>query len=136
VSMVYGWWKNENLEQRINIKFCVKIGKSASETLVLLTVAYGEYAMKELSVFEWQRWFKERRENVQDDPRSGKPKTQKTDADVDRVRTLVRSDRSLGVGVTAEELHMNRETVQHIVKEDLGMRKISAKMVPRSLKHD
>ena len=36
----------KNLEQWINIKFCVKIGKSASETLALLTVAYGEYAMK------------------------------------------------------------------------------------------
>jgi len=31
---------------------------------------------------------------------------------------------------------MNRETVQQIVKEDLGMRKISAKMVPRILPHD
>jgi hypothetical protein len=28
------------LEQRLNVKFCVKIGKSASETLALLTVAY------------------------------------------------------------------------------------------------
>jgi hypothetical protein len=28
------------------------------------------------------------------------------------------------------ELNMNRETVRQIVKEDLGMRKISAKMVP------
>ena len=39
------------LEQRINIKFCVKIGKSASETLAQLTVAYGEYAMEKSSVF-------------------------------------------------------------------------------------
>ena len=38
--------------------------------------------------------------------------------------------------VIAEELNMNRETVQQIVKEDLGMRKISAKMVPRILAHD
>jgi hypothetical protein len=37
---------DENLERRINIKFCVKIGKSASETSALLTVAYCEYAMK------------------------------------------------------------------------------------------
>jgi len=28
---------------------------------------------------------------------------------------------------------MNRETVRHIVKEDLGMRKFSAEMVPRIL---
>jgi hypothetical protein len=36
---------DKNLEQRINIKFCVKIGKSASEALALLTVTYGKYAM-------------------------------------------------------------------------------------------
>jgi hypothetical protein len=30
---------------------------------------------------------------------------------------------------------MNKETVRQIVKEDLGMRKISAKVVPRILTH-
>ena len=59
----------------------------------------------------------------------GSPKTQRTDANVDRVRTLVRSERKLGVRVIAEELNMNKETVRQIVKEHLGMRKISAKMV-------
>jgi hypothetical protein len=43
------------------------IGKSASEKLHMLILAYGEYAMRELSVFEWHRWFKERREVVQED---------------------------------------------------------------------
>jgi hypothetical protein len=37
---------DKNLLQRININFCMKVGKSASETLALLTVAYGEYTMK------------------------------------------------------------------------------------------
>ena len=92
----------KNLERRINNKFCVKTGKSASETLALSTVAYGEYAMKKSSVFEWHRRFKEGREDMQDDPRSGLTETQRTDANVDRVRTLVRSDRRLAVSVTAE----------------------------------
>jgi len=113
---------DKNLEQRINIKFCVKIGNSASETLALLTVTYDECAVKKSSVFEWHRLFKEGREDVQDDPRSGQPKTQRTDENVDRVRTLVRSDRRLGVRVIAEELNMNRETVRQIVKEDLGQK--------------
>jgi hypothetical protein len=76
---------DKNLEQRINTKFCVKIGKSTSETLALLTVAYGEYAMKKLSIFEWHRRIKKGQEDVQDNPRSGQPKTQRTDANVDRV---------------------------------------------------
>jgi hypothetical protein len=75
------------LEQRINIKFCVKIGRSASETLALLTVAIVENTMKKSSVFEWHRRFKEGRQDVQDDPRSGQSKTQRADANVDRVRT-------------------------------------------------
>jgi len=117
---------DKNLEQRINIKICVKIGKSASKTLALLTVAYGEYAMKKSSVFERHSRFKEGRD-VQDDPRSGQPKTHRTGANVDRVRTLVLSDRRLGVRIIAEELNMNRETVRQNVKEDLEMRKISNK---------
>jgi transposase len=56
------------LEQRINIKFCEKTGKSASETSALLT-------LKKSSAFEWHRQFKEGRENVQDDPRSRQQKT-------------------------------------------------------------
>jgi hypothetical protein len=32
---------DKNLEQRINIKFCAKIGKSASEILAWLTVTCG-----------------------------------------------------------------------------------------------
>jgi hypothetical protein len=32
---------DKNLEQRVNIKFCVKVGKGASETLAILTVVYG-----------------------------------------------------------------------------------------------
>jgi hypothetical protein len=60
---------DKNLEQRIDMKFRMKIGETASETLALLTVAYCDYDKKKLSVFEWHR----------------QPKTQKTDANVDRV---------------------------------------------------
>jgi hypothetical protein len=95
---------DKNLEQWINIKFCAKIGKSGSETLALLTVAYGECDLKKSSVFEWHRRFIAGRQNVQYDPRSVQPKTQRKDANVDRVRSLVRSDRRLGVRVIVEEL--------------------------------
>jgi hypothetical protein len=46
---VGGKMSDKNLEQWIIIKFCVKIGKSASETLTILTVAYGECAMTKSS---------------------------------------------------------------------------------------
>jgi hypothetical protein len=46
----------------------VKIGKSASETLAQLTLAYGEYAMKKSSVFKWHMQLKKGQEDTQDDP--------------------------------------------------------------------
>jgi hypothetical protein len=67
------------LEQRINIKFCAKLGKSASETLQMLTKTYGADAMKKSSVFEWHKRFKEGQEDVKDDERTGHPKTHETD---------------------------------------------------------
>jgi hypothetical protein len=68
------------LEQRINIKFfCAKLGKSESETLQMLTEAYGADAMKKSSVSEWHKKFKEGREDVKDDERTGRPKTHRTD---------------------------------------------------------
>jgi transposase len=90
--MVDGKMSDKNLKPQVNIKFCVKSGKSVSEILALLTVAYGGYAMKKSSVYEWHRRFNEGQEDVQDDPRIGQPKMQRTDANVDRVRTLVHSN--------------------------------------------
>jgi hypothetical protein len=91
-----------NLEQRINIEICVKIGKSASETIALLTLVYSEYAMMKSNIFEWHWQFKKGREVVQDDAGRGQPKTQRTDAYVDKVETLVRSDRRLSVRLIVE----------------------------------
>jgi hypothetical protein len=67
------------LEQRINIKFCAKLGKNASETLQMLTEAYGADAIKKSSVSEWRKRFKEGQEDVKDDKRTECPKTHWTD---------------------------------------------------------
>jgi hypothetical protein len=39
--------------------------------------------MKKAGVLEWHRQFKEGQQDVQDDPRSGQPKMQRADANVD-----------------------------------------------------
>jgi hypothetical protein len=52
VSVVYCWlMSDKNLEQRMNIKFWVRIGKSVSKILALLTLAYGKYDMEKSRVF-------------------------------------------------------------------------------------
>ena len=42
-------------EQRISAKFCVKLGKSTTETLAMLNTAYGNVAMKRSACFKWYK---------------------------------------------------------------------------------
>jgi len=42
-------------EQQVNIKFCVKLGKTATETLQLLRDAYSNEALSQARVFGWHR---------------------------------------------------------------------------------
>ena len=51
----------------------------------------------------------------------------------ERVRQKVWSDRRATVRMVANELSVNSERVWRIIPNDLGMRKIWAKMVPRLL---
>ena len=89
--------------------------------------------MSRTHLFEWHRRFREGREEVEDDLKSGRPFTSRTDENVECVRQKVLSDRRLTVRMIAYELAMNSERVWRIIMEDLGMRKICAKMVPRLL---
>ena len=70
---------------------------------------------------------------MEDDHRSGRPSTSRTDENVERVRQKVRSDRRLTVIMIADELGLNCERVWRFIAEGLGLRKICAKMVPRLL---
>ena len=52
---------------------------------------------------------------------------------VERVRSLVRSDRRLTLRMISGELNLNRFKVHQIFTQDLDMRKVCAKMVPKNL---
>lgn len=85
----------ENIEQRYAIKFCVKLNKSATETFASLTEAYGDATLSRTMVFKWHKAFKEGRENVEDDPRSGRPISSTNDENVEVVRAVMVKDRRL-----------------------------------------
>ncbi|GFW90301.1 transposable element Tc1 transposase [Trichonephila clavipes] len=75
----------------------------------------------------------EGRESIEDEPRSGRSSVSKTAENVVRVRDLVRLDRRLTVRMIGEELNLNHTSVHQILTNELKMRKICAKMVPKNL---
>ena len=121
------------IEQRINIKFCVKLGKTATETLKMLRDVYRDSSMSRARVFEWHKRFVKGREDVEDDLKSGGPCTSTTDTNIEKVRQLVRSDHRLTIRVIANEVRMDKEMVHTILVDTLGMRKVCAKTMPRLL---
>ena len=121
------------IEQRINIKYCVKLGKTATETLKMLCDVYGDSSMSRTRVFEWHKQFVEGRKDVEDDPKSGRPCTSTTDTNIEKVPQLVRSDRRLTIRVIANEVGMDKKTVCTILVDTLDMQKVCAKMAPTLL---
>ena len=51
-------------EQRANLKFLAKFGKTPSESFALLQQVYGEETLSCTRAFEWHKRFKEGREEV------------------------------------------------------------------------
>ena len=64
----------DTLEERYSIKFCLKLGKNATETYGMLQTAFRLSCMNRASVFEWHNIFKEDRESARDDERGGRSK--------------------------------------------------------------
>ena len=125
--------EERNFEQRCAIKFCVKLGETGIETFNKLKQAYGEHALSRSQVFKWFKAFSEDHESTKDEPRSGRHSTSKTDKNVEIVGTLVRSDRRLTLRMIGSELNLNHTTVHQIVSEELAMKKLCAKFVPKNL---
>jgi len=121
------------LEQRTNIIFIVKLGKSGNEIREMLVQVYGDNAMKKTAVYKWVKRFSEGRECVTDEEKSGRPATSRTEENIANVCQIVRENRRLTVRSTAEQVNINRETVRKILTEDLDMRKVCAKVVPKEL---
>ena len=117
-----------SVEQRTNIKFCVKLGKTATETFNMLLEVYGDSCMSRTRVFEWHKRFVDGQLSVEDDAKPGRPCSVKTDVNIEKVRELVRTDRHLTIRMMADQLGIDKKLVRSILVDNLGMRKVCAKM--------
>jgi len=77
--------------------------------------------------------FSEGRESVTNEERSGRPATSRTEENIAKFRQIVHENRRLTVRSIAEQVNIDRETVRKILTEDLDMRMVCAKMVPKEL---
>ncbi|UYV73541.1 hypothetical protein LAZ67_10004049 [Cordylochernes scorpioides] len=100
----HGICPNSEMEQRAVIKFNAKLGRSASETYILIKQVYGTLCLSKSNVFIWHKLLQRHQkcENL--------------------LKTMM-----------AEVLHINKETIRTILHEDLGKTKVCTKFVPHTL---
>jgi transposase len=123
----------ERLEQRYCIKFCQKLGDSQVETIRKIHTVFGDDAMGITQIKEWYNRFKDGRTSVESEPRSGRPSTCRNDQVIAKVNAVVMRDRRLTIREIAEEVGVSTFSAHSIVTEDLAMKRVSAKFVPKLL---
>jgi hypothetical protein len=73
---------------------------------------------------------------LKDNLRPGRPSTARYEQKVVQVREKIRTDRCLTIREIAEEVNISFGSYQGILTEDLAMRCVAAKFVPRLLSDD
>ena len=124
----------DTFEERYAIKFCSKLGKDATEMYGMLQTAFGASCMNRASVFEWYKRFKEARESVRDDERCGRSKEVITPELIGQIKNFMDKDRRMSIEKISAQFDVSVGTVHTIIREELKMRKICAKFVPRVLR--
>ncbi|XP_075536154.1 protein GVQW3-like [Dermacentor variabilis] len=123
----------ERLEQRYCIKFCQKVGDSQVETIRKIQTAFGDDGMSSTHIKELYNRFKEGRTSVESEPRFGRPSTCRNDQVIAEVNAVVMRDRRVTIREIAEEVGISTFSAHSIMTEDLAMKRVTAKFVPKLL---
>jgi len=99
----------------------------------MLKLVYGEAAVTMEMVYKWFKQFCNGCELVEEEERSGRPSTSKTQENIERVSEMIQSNRQLTIREISEDLNISYGSVQNILTTDLNMKRVSAKFVPRVL---
>lgn len=108
------------MEQRTNIKFCFKFGKSFIETFELMKNVYSYDCLFCTHVFKRYKRFQNSRNSLEDDPKSGWPKNKNLNELVEKVHEMIAYDVNLIVRWIAEELNTTKDMIHEILTKDLN----------------
>lgn len=125
-----------NIEQKANIKFCFKLGKTFTETCQLMNQVYGADCLSRSRVHEWFNRFKNGREDLNDDDHPGPAFTVITPESIEIVRDFIKYQPKSSLSFMEMELGISKSSIYRILTKKLGYRKVCARFVPHKLTDD
>ena len=119
--------------QRIIIKFLTAECVSPSEIFTRLQAQFGEDCLSKTRVYSWAKEFREGRDRVENQPHPRRPRTSVTPETTEQVEQLILNNRRIAVREISEEVGISIGSAEHIIHQELGFSKVSARWVPRLL---
>jgi transposase len=123
----------DKLWLRSYIKTRLLLGLTATQIYDELTTAYGQDVVSYRTVARWIERFLNEQESLEDNPRSGRSITAITQQNIDAVNDLVNDDSHINIDYIAAILDISHGSVYAILKQHLGLRKITSRWVPHKL---
>jgi len=102
----------------------------------MLKTAFGEQAMGRSQTLQWFSRFKAGRTSIDDDERSGRPVSSSMLEMTERVRQIICRDHRCTIDEVSMLVGISHGTCHKILTEDLKMRHVASKFIPRFLSVD
>jgi len=74
------------------------LGETAAETVTMFLEAFKEEALSQARIYEWFSRFIRGGISLEDQPRSGRPSTSRTDENIKKIRDVIMFDRRRTIG--------------------------------------
>nr|XP_004211351.2 unnamed protein product [Hydra vulgaris] len=126
----------EKFEYRAYIKTRALLGVSAEAITDKLVLVYDDQAPKYSTVAKLATLFKDGRESLEDDPRSGHPKTTYTAENIERMRAIIEENPHATHNITEALISINRFTIKEIIHNALKKRKLTSRWIPHELTNE
>ena len=123
----------EKEQYRSVIRFLFLDGKTCEEIKIKLHAVYKDDAPSMTTIRFWFNEFKRGRTSIFDEKRPGRPIEVTTEDMVNKIHDIVLADRRVKIREIANIVKISTERIQNVLHETLGMRKLSARWVPRLL---
>lgn len=121
------------LHQRNCIRFCVENELDGAQTYKMLEDCFGTDTMPKASVFEWHKRFESGQVSVNDDELGDRSATSSNDNHIDEIKKLLGENHKLTIRDLVANTQISPESAQQIIRDQLGLRRVAGKLVPREL---
>ena len=126
----------DKIEARSVIKFLSLKGLGNDAIFQEMQTVYGDSGPPLRTIQRWASEFRRGRTSLDDEPRSGRPRTSTGPDQIHAVEQMVKADRRVRVQQIAQELGISVGSVTEILHEKLFRNKVSARWVPHMLSVD